>query len=82
MLAAVVTGGGWANVGAFAAGHLFVLSLTAVFFLMHRYDDHRRIKLVVRKLRPEILWPALILLWALAVTVSQGSSAKFIYFDF
>ena len=35
-----------------------------------------------RRLRPEILWPIIAGLWLLAVTVSQGSSAKFIYFDF
>jgi alginate O-acetyltransferase complex protein AlgI len=38
--------------------------------------------LLVRRLRAEILWPLLALLWVLAIAVSQGSSAKFIYFDF
>jgi hypothetical protein len=37
---------------------------------------------MVRYLRAEILWPLLLLLWMLAITVSHGSSAKFIYFDF
>ena len=36
----------------------------------------------VRYLRAEILWPVIVLLWLLAITISQGSSAKFIYFDF
>jgi hypothetical protein len=36
----------------------------------------------VRFGRPEIMWPALDLLWIIAITVSQDSSAKFIYFDF
>ena len=61
---------------------LFVLVLIATFFAAHRFDDHRRVKAAVRYVRPEILWPMLILLWMIAITVSQGSSAKFIYFDF
>lgn len=36
----------------------------------------------VRYTRAEIFWPILCLLWILAITLSQGSSAKFIYFDF
>jgi len=39
-------------------------------------------KIVARKVRNEFIWPALALAWILAITVSQGSSAKFVYFDF
>ncbi len=74
--------GGWGDVGAFAARNAFVIALIAVFFLAHRFDDHRRIKVAVRRLRPEILWPLLAFLWVLAIALSQGNSAKFIYFDF
>ena len=35
-----------------------------------------------RRLASPILWPALAALWALAITVSTGSSAAFIYFEF
>ena len=63
-------------------GNLFVVGLIAVFALGHRFDDHRRITAMVRYLRPEVLWPILLFLWITAITVSQGSSAKFIYFDF
>jgi hypothetical protein len=41
-----------------------------------------RVKAAVRFGRPEIMWPALGLLWIIAITVSQGSSAKSIYFGF
>jgi alginate O-acetyltransferase complex protein AlgI len=82
MLRAAVTGGGWDNAQGFAAEHLFVLVLMGVFFLCHRFDDHRRVKAAIRFSRPEIVWPLLLLLWVVAITVSQGSSAKFIYFDF
>jgi hypothetical protein len=29
-----------------------------------------------------LYWPAIAFLWVLAITISTGSSAKFIYFDF
>ena len=72
----------WSGGATFAAGHSFPILLLAVFALLHRFDRHAVVRLGVRKLNPGILWPALGLCWALAVTVSQGSSAKFIYFDF
>jgi len=81
VLASLVTGGGWQDAG-FVSRHAFVLLLLTVFLLTHRFDDHRRIRIAARRLRAEVLWPALILLWIVAITVSQGSSAKFIYFDF
>ena len=40
------------------------------------------IKLAIRRIRPEIILPLIVLLWALAMTISHGSSTKFIYFDF
>jgi alginate O-acetyltransferase complex protein AlgI len=82
VLAALVTGGGWSSATTFLAGNLFVVCLVVGFFLIHPFDDHRRIKVVVRYVRPEILWPIILVLWVIAITVSQGSSAKFIYFDF
>lgn len=82
MLWAACAAGGWNQVPAITTAHLFVVMLIAVFFVTHRFDDHRRIRAAVRYLRAEILWPAIVLLWILAITISQGSSAKFIYFDF
>lgn len=72
----------WANMEAFAAHAAFPLTLFAIFLLLHRFDDHRLVKWLTRRIRPEILWPVLILFWMLAITLSQGSSAKFVYFDF
>jgi alginate O-acetyltransferase complex protein AlgI len=82
MLQAPVVGGGWGTTINFIGGNVFPLVLILVFFLLHRFDDHRRIKLAVRRFRRELIWPAIALGWILAITVSQGSSAKFIYFDF
>jgi alginate O-acetyltransferase complex protein AlgI len=82
MLAAVAAGGGWPDAAPLVERNLFVVVLMLMFFVAHRFDDHRRIRIAARSLRPEILWPTLALLWIIAITVSQGSSAKFIYFDF
>jgi alginate O-acetyltransferase complex protein AlgI len=66
----------------FFSAHAFHLALLAVFFLAHPFDDHRRIRLFVRRAPAALYWPAIAFLWVLAITISTGSSAKFIYFDF
>ena len=83
--AAVLSGvavGGWAGTLGYLSTHVFEILLIVVFITLHKYDDHRRIRIGAARLRPEILWPSLVALWVIAITVSQGSSAKFIYFDF
>jgi alginate O-acetyltransferase complex protein AlgI len=74
--------GSWDGAADFLSAHVFEIVLMVVSLGLHRYDDHRRVRIAARRLRPEILWPILAVFWALAITVSQGSSAKFIYFDF
>ncbi|MDE3059923.1 MAG: MBOAT family protein [Pseudomonadota bacterium] len=73
---------GWSGGMAFITGAAFPLFLLAAFFMCHPFDDHRRIRFLARRLRPEILWPLIAFFWIMAITVSQGSSAKFVYFDF
>lgn len=82
ILDAVFRGGGWGSAWTILSANAFVALLLVVFLAVHRFDDHRRIRLAVRRLRPEILWPIVLVLWVLAITVSQGNSANFIYFDF
>ena len=74
--------GDWTGTIGYLSSNLGALTLLAVFFALHRYDDHRYLKLALRRVRAEILWPVMGLLWILAIAMSQGSSAKFIYFDF
>jgi alginate O-acetyltransferase complex protein AlgI len=81
ILTAAATGS-WAGASAYYSAHVFEILLIAIFFMLHRLDDHRRLRITAARLRPEILWPCIAALWAVAITVSQGSSAKFIYFDF
>jgi hypothetical protein len=53
-----------------------------LFFVLHRFDRHAWLRIAARRLRPALLVPAIGICWILAITLSQGSSAKFIYFDF
>lgn len=78
----VLTDSGWANMGVYSTSHLFPLVLIAVFFVAHGLDDHRRIKLAIRRVRREFVWIGIVFGWILAITISQGNSANFIYFDF
>jgi alginate O-acetyltransferase complex protein AlgI len=72
----------WGNVGDFVSRNLFALLLLAIFLLTHRYDRHARLRLVLRSANMGVVSAIIICLWILAITVRQGSSAKFIYFDF
>ena len=82
VLTAAFAGGGWDTTGQIMAAQSAAVLLLAVFGALHAFDDHRLVKLAVRRVRPEIVVPLIVLLWALALTVGHGSSAKFIYFDF
>ena len=82
VLAAAFAGGHWQTTGQIITAQSGAVLLLAVFALLHAFDDHRMIKLAIRRIRPEIILPLIVLLWALAMTLSHGTSAKFIYFDF
>jgi alginate O-acetyltransferase complex protein AlgI len=60
----------------------FDLVLLLLFAIMHPFDEHRIIRRAARRLPMVLLWPAIVAAWILALTVSQTSSAKFVYFDF
>jgi alginate O-acetyltransferase complex protein AlgI len=82
VLAAAFAGGNWQTTGQIISAQSGTVLLLAVFAVLHAFDDHRMIKLAIRRIRPEIVLPLIVLLWALAMTLSHGTSAKFIYFDF
>jgi alginate O-acetyltransferase complex protein AlgI len=82
VLTTAFTGSGWETTSQLMAAQSAAVLLLGVFAVLHAFDDHRLIKLAVRRVRPEIVVPLLVLLWALALTIGHGSSAKFIYFDF
>jgi alginate O-acetyltransferase complex protein AlgI len=70
------------DIAAFMTEHGFSILLLGVFLATHRYDRHPRVRLLVRRCRKSVLCAMIVSLWILAISVSQGSSAKFIYFDF
>jgi alginate O-acetyltransferase complex protein AlgI len=81
ILAAVFVGG-WNDATNYFSANSLSLTLLAIFFVFHPFDDHRLVRLGLRRIRPELVWPLIGLLWLLAMTVSHGGSPKFIYFDF
>lgn len=72
----------WTGLGAWLSTHVFPIFLTLVFFILHRFDSHQTIRKGVHFLPAALLWIAILSIWVLCIAFSQGSSAKFIYFDF
>ena len=60
----------------------FPILLTAVFLASHAFDRHARLRWLSVHGNKVLQWGVIALCWILAIAVSQGSSAKFIYFDF
>ena len=81
MMVTSVTGS-WSGIEPFLAQNIFPILLIVVFAAFHRFDDHRLVRMAVRRMRPEFVWAALLFGWIIAITVSQGSSGAFVYFDF
>lgn len=70
------------GLGAFLAERTYAVALLFVFLATHRFDDHARVRLALKRTKRPVVWAILLTTAALAVALSQGSSAKFIYFDF
>jgi alginate O-acetyltransferase complex protein AlgI len=62
--------------------YAFALLIIVVFLLTHRFDTYPQVRAALSRMPRWLLFPIWMLLWILAITVSQGSSAKFIFFDF
>jgi alginate O-acetyltransferase complex protein AlgI len=74
--------GGWEQATSVFSNWSFQIFILVAFFLLHGADNHSLLIRTVRRVRAEIVGPVIILFWILAIAVSQGSSAKFVYFDF
>jgi alginate O-acetyltransferase complex protein AlgI len=66
----------------FLIQHIYEITLICIFFIFHRWDNYQIIRYAIRYAPKILIWAIIFLLWIVAITVSQGSSAKFIYFDF
>lgn len=62
--------------------YAFPILLIGVALALHAFDDHRRIRNACASLPLALTGAVLMALWVLAITVSAGSSAAFIYFEF
>lgn len=72
----------WTGFAAWCTQQIFPLSLLAIFFVLYRFDDHRKVRKLVQILNPAIFWSIIVFLFVFCAALSQGSSGKFIYFDF
>jgi alginate O-acetyltransferase complex protein AlgI len=74
--------GPWSNGVTVIHNHLFETALILTFLVTHRFDSHARVRLAMRRIPSSVIWPTVVACWFIAIAISQGSSAKFIYFDF
>ncbi len=74
--------GSTSGLGAFLSDHAYVLILMLAFFATHRWDNHARVRLVLKRASKPVVWATVLVIAMLSIALSQGSSAKFIYFDF
>jgi alginate O-acetyltransferase complex protein AlgI len=72
----------WSTAGAEIERNAFVVILLVLFALTHWLDRHARLRVMLRRANPLLVWLGIAFCWMLAITISQGSSANFIYFDF
>lgn len=61
--------------------NIFPLLLMLLFFLTHRFDNPSSLQKFVDS-KKSYFWAVIIFIWLTAITISTGSSAKFVYFDF
>jgi alginate O-acetyltransferase complex protein AlgI len=66
----------------FLDANAFILALFGLFFATHHLDDHRRLFYGVRHWGQALALAVMAIAWIMAITISTGSSGKFIYFDF
>jgi alginate O-acetyltransferase complex protein AlgI len=67
---------------AFVHANLGALVVLAATLATHRFDTQRQLRRAVQHLPPLLYPPLIAVAWILAIVVSSGTSAKFIYFDF
>jgi len=74
--------GSWSDPFSVLQQNTFVVLLIVAFLGLHRFDRNALVRVGVRRTPLALTVPAIAFCWILAIAVSQGSSAKFIYFDF
>jgi alginate O-acetyltransferase complex protein AlgI len=74
----------WSFAGAstFLTAHAFELTLIVGFFLLHPWDDARRVRIAARKAPPLVVCTVMAVACVLAYSIGSQSSGQFIYFEF
>ena len=75
-------GASFENATGFLASHLFESVLIVAFFLIHPWDDGRRVRIMAKKLPPAVVGSIILLGFVLVIAVGAESPAQFIYFEF
>ena len=74
--------GSWQSLLTDLQANTFALALIVLFLFTHQFDRHAFVRLALSRVSWAIAVPTLAFLWTISLTLSQGNSAKFIYFDF
>jgi alginate O-acetyltransferase complex protein AlgI len=75
-------GASFENAAAFIGGHLFEGALIVAFFLIHPWDDGRRVRIMAKKLPPAVVGAIILMGFVLVIAIGAESPAQFIYFEF
>jgi alginate O-acetyltransferase complex protein AlgI len=82
MLRGCLGGASFAHASEFLQGHLFEVALVLAFFLLHPWDDGRRVRIVAKRSPPAVVGVVIAVVFILALAMGVGDSAQFIYFEF
>jgi alginate O-acetyltransferase complex protein AlgI len=75
-------GASFDNAAAFLGAHLFEGALILAFFLIHPWDDGRRIRIMAKTLPPVVVVALMLVAFVLVIVIGAESPAQFIYFEF
>jgi alginate O-acetyltransferase complex protein AlgI len=66
----------------FLIQYKFQITLMCIFLFFHRWDNHQIVHSATKRAPRILIWISIFLIWIVAITISEGNSSKFIYFDF
>jgi alginate O-acetyltransferase complex protein AlgI len=75
-------GASFDNAAAFLGAHLFEDALILTFFLIHPWDDGRRVRIMAKTLPPFVVVALMLMAFVLVIAIGAESPAQFIYFEF
>jgi alginate O-acetyltransferase complex protein AlgI len=75
-------GASFDNAAAFLGAHLFEGALILAFFLIHPWDDGRRVRIMAKRLPPIVVVALILVAFVLVIAIGAESPAQFIYFEF